>query len=217
MCSSDLPLQVPAGSVMVCNGVFDNSPENPDNPDPKVRVEWGPKTFDEMMVGFMIGMDPTCTPENAGAFRFPEEAFGAPLHRQWKLQAHDRTAKLSEPKDAEGVVSVQIDPAAGAKPWTVQLTRTLIPVKKGASYWVSLRARSSRPQKAMIGVNRSKGPFTSVGLYKELELTTNWQTRYFPFTASEDDEQPVIRFDLGGTEGTVELQKVVFLQGAHRF
>jgi hypothetical protein len=47
------PLRVPAGSWMLCTGAFDNSPANPHNPDPGVRVEWGPQTNNEMFMGFI--------------------------------------------------------------------------------------------------------------------------------------------------------------------
>jgi hypothetical protein len=31
---------------------FDNSRNNPHNPDPEASVRWGDQTYDEMMVGF---------------------------------------------------------------------------------------------------------------------------------------------------------------------
>jgi hypothetical protein len=42
---------VPAGTKVVCTFTYDNSAENPNNPDPSKDITWGPKTFDEMMVG----------------------------------------------------------------------------------------------------------------------------------------------------------------------
>ena len=47
------PLRVPAGSWMLCTGGFDNSPQNPHNPDPGKRVTWGLQTDNEMFMGFM--------------------------------------------------------------------------------------------------------------------------------------------------------------------
>ena len=47
------PLKVPAGSWMLCTGAFDNSPNNPHNPDPTARVHWGPQTNNEMFMGFI--------------------------------------------------------------------------------------------------------------------------------------------------------------------
>ena len=47
------PLRVPAGSWMLCSGAFDNSANNPHNPDATKRVTWGPQTYNEMFMGFM--------------------------------------------------------------------------------------------------------------------------------------------------------------------
>jgi hypothetical protein len=39
---------------------FDNSRDNPHNPDPDAAVRWGEQTSDEMMVGFFdVAVDPT--------------------------------------------------------------------------------------------------------------------------------------------------------------
>jgi peroxiredoxin/mono/diheme cytochrome c family protein len=47
------PLRLPAGSKVVCTAHFDNSKNNPNNPDPTAKVTWGPQTWDEMMIGWM--------------------------------------------------------------------------------------------------------------------------------------------------------------------
>lgn len=47
------PKRIPAGSKVVCTAHFDNSKDNPNNPDPTVTVRWGPQTWDEMMIGWM--------------------------------------------------------------------------------------------------------------------------------------------------------------------
>ena len=44
---------VPAGTRILCTGGFDNSKDNPDNPDPSKTVQWGDQSFDEMFIGFM--------------------------------------------------------------------------------------------------------------------------------------------------------------------
>jgi hypothetical protein len=44
------PLEMPVKSRLVCNATFDNSRNNPWNPDPNVEVRWGDQTRDEMMV-----------------------------------------------------------------------------------------------------------------------------------------------------------------------
>lgn len=44
------PVDLPKGSHILCSATFDNSKDNPFNPDPSVRVEWGEQTWQEMML-----------------------------------------------------------------------------------------------------------------------------------------------------------------------
>jgi hypothetical protein len=46
------PKVFPRGSTVKVTAVFDNSADNPANPDPGKLVKWGPQTFEEMMIGF---------------------------------------------------------------------------------------------------------------------------------------------------------------------
>ncbi|MFO0898751.1 MAG: redoxin domain-containing protein [Pirellulales bacterium] len=46
------PVPLPAGTKVHCTAHFDNSPDNPANPDPKSPVRWGEQTFEEMMIGY---------------------------------------------------------------------------------------------------------------------------------------------------------------------
>jgi len=47
------PLHVPAGSRIECTAIYDNSKDNPFNPNPKTTVYWGEQTWEEMMIGFL--------------------------------------------------------------------------------------------------------------------------------------------------------------------
>lgn len=44
------PLKLPKGTKLECTEHFDNSKNNPENPDPAKTVIWGQQSFDEMMV-----------------------------------------------------------------------------------------------------------------------------------------------------------------------
>jgi peroxiredoxin len=46
------PIALPAGSYIKCIARYDNSPGNPNNPDPEQSVRWGEQTWDEMMIGY---------------------------------------------------------------------------------------------------------------------------------------------------------------------
>ncbi|MCG8413795.1 MAG: c-type cytochrome [Pseudomonadales bacterium] len=46
------PLKVPAGTKIVANGAFDNSEQNPFNPDASIEINWGEQSWEEMFMGF---------------------------------------------------------------------------------------------------------------------------------------------------------------------
>jgi hypothetical protein len=47
------PKQLPKGTVLECVARYDNSPNNPFNPDPGKEIYWGDQTWDEMLAGFV--------------------------------------------------------------------------------------------------------------------------------------------------------------------
>jgi hypothetical protein len=47
------PVRVEKGAKLTWIGRWDNSPDNPRNPDPKKTIRWGLQTWDEMQNGWM--------------------------------------------------------------------------------------------------------------------------------------------------------------------
>jgi hypothetical protein len=47
------PKLLPAGCTIESIAVFDNSPNNPFNPDPEKTIKWGDQSWEEMHIGFM--------------------------------------------------------------------------------------------------------------------------------------------------------------------
>jgi peroxiredoxin len=47
------PKLMPEGTVLRCLARYDNSADNPSNPDPKRTITWGEQTQDEMLVGYV--------------------------------------------------------------------------------------------------------------------------------------------------------------------
>jgi hypothetical protein len=60
------PLFVPKGAKMMGIATYDNSTDNPANPDPTAMVMFGEQTWDEMMIGYMDVV--TATPEERAAW-----------------------------------------------------------------------------------------------------------------------------------------------------
>ncbi|MDA1055145.1 MAG: redoxin domain-containing protein [Planctomycetota bacterium] len=51
------PLLIPKGTTIECVAHFDNSADNPANPDPTKSVRWGDQTWEEMMIGWYSHVD----------------------------------------------------------------------------------------------------------------------------------------------------------------
>jgi hypothetical protein len=49
------PIDVPAGAKLKVTAWYDNSKDNPANPDPNNKVKFGDQTWDEMMIGYFTG------------------------------------------------------------------------------------------------------------------------------------------------------------------
>jgi len=56
------PVSVRAGSTLQFTAWYDNSSNNPANPDPNKEVRWGPQTFDEMHLGYVEYIVPGAKP-----------------------------------------------------------------------------------------------------------------------------------------------------------
>lgn len=53
------PKRLPKGTTLICNAAWDNSANNPNNPNPKAEVVGGLQSEEEMMAGFVeLGIDP---------------------------------------------------------------------------------------------------------------------------------------------------------------
>jgi len=56
-------LVLPKGTKIECTAHYDNSANNPANPDPSVEVHWGDQTWEEMMIGFFdVSIDAKAAP-----------------------------------------------------------------------------------------------------------------------------------------------------------
>ncbi len=69
------PKLLPKGTVIECIAHYDNSPNNPANPDPTKEVFWGDQTWEEMLAGFMdIAMPVNVTMRDIAAPKKPAAA-----------------------------------------------------------------------------------------------------------------------------------------------
>ncbi|MBC7927723.1 MAG: thiol-disulfide isomerase, partial [Bryobacteraceae bacterium] len=53
------PRMLRKGTILKWTGIFDNSRNNPKNPDANAEVTWGEQSWEEMMIGFFdVAVDP---------------------------------------------------------------------------------------------------------------------------------------------------------------
>jgi hypothetical protein len=61
----DKPKVLPVGTVIEATAWYDNSPNNPHNPDPKAEVRWGDQSYEEMLFGaFTLAFDSSTNPKD---------------------------------------------------------------------------------------------------------------------------------------------------------
>ncbi|CAK8998561.1 Ankyrin repeat and KH domain-containing protein 1 (HIV-1 Vpr-binding ankyrin repeat protein) (Multiple ankyrin repeats single KH domain) (hMASK), partial [Durusdinium trenchii] len=123
------PKRMPAGTVMLCEGIFDNSEDNLVNPDPTKEVKWGDQTWDEMMLGsFLVSLpddvergefpkvvdrddgrfEVTFRFEATGRFAGAEQVSIAGSFNQW-----NKEATLMDGPDEDGVFTTTLTLPAG--------------------------------------------------------------------------------------------------------
>jgi hypothetical protein len=62
------PVRVPKGSTLTASAWYDNSADNPSNPDPSTDVRWGDQTWEEMQfTGIDYSVDPPVASTTAPA------------------------------------------------------------------------------------------------------------------------------------------------------
>jgi hypothetical protein len=89
----DKPIDLHPGDKIAVSGWFDNSPNNPHNPDPKAEVRWGDQSWEEMMLNYIdIAVAPDAEPKRVLAAPATKDKFiGA-----WRLISCITTAPNGE-------------------------------------------------------------------------------------------------------------------------
>jgi peroxiredoxin/mono/diheme cytochrome c family protein len=83
------PKKIPAGSKLVWDMTWDNSAQNPANPDPTKTVKWGDQTFEEMGIGFV-------------RFRYLDEEVGQPKAAQKTEQGEGQSPQQEKTANTAG-------------------------------------------------------------------------------------------------------------------
>ena len=129
---------------------------------------------------------------------------------EWNLAVNGKAlATLCYPDfRALGAVRVTLDAVDGTDPWIVQVNKAGYQVRCGARYRLAFRARADAPRSLHVGVSHGMPPWTSLGHYAEVPLTTEWIAHEAEFVAAENGLRSRVHFDLASSLIPVELSSV---------
>ncbi len=90
----DAPIALHPGDKIAVSGWFDNSPNNPHNPDPKAEVRWGDQSWEEMMLNYIdIAVKPDAEPKRVIQRQDPNSANNIKVRDRfigtWRLVTFD--------------------------------------------------------------------------------------------------------------------------------
>jgi len=155
-----------------------------------------------------VGGEASSTPADA-----PTAVADAPTAASWFLETQEGGAgtleRFSMP-DAPDSVRVSITSLpGGAEGWYVKVVRAPYQIAAGTRYRVSFRARAEAPRPVGCAIGNNHEPWLAIGEYHEHVVTSDWTTFECPLTASADDSDARLFFDLGKSEAWVELTQIV--------
>ena len=132
-----------------------------------------------------------------------------PLRRAWSLRvAGDNRADLVYATDNPEQARITIHRLATNAPYDIQLNQTRYAVAADSKYRLTFRGRADDVRDVCLGFSKASPPWSNLGLYRRLQLTTDWADYAEDFVATSDDDNGRIHFDLADAAISVELSSV---------
>ena len=122
----------------------------------------------------------------------------------WKVIAQEG-AKATLAIAPDGAMKVDIGKLGDGKGWQVLLAGPGGPVKAKERYTVSFRARAAEPRTMVVKAQQAKEPWESLGLFKPVSLTEQWQSFRLDFESKLDEPKARLGFNLGESAAAVEI------------
>ncbi len=126
----------------------------------------------------------------------------------WLRIGEGSLANLEFPPTDRDMVRIAIEKAGTGVSHDIQLNEPRIKVKQNDRYVVNFLARADKHRSIFLGFAKDHPPWSNLGLYREIELTTEWQTFEEQFVAAADADNARLHFDVGETDISVELASV---------
>lgn len=131
------------------------------------------------------------------------------LIKGWFFRVEEgNVAKLRFPLDGSDTVRIAIEKANTKPTFDIQLNQPRLEARSKHQYVINFMARADSPRSICVGFAKARAPWSNLGLYSKIDLTTEWQSFREVFVATEDDDNARIHFDVGDSEIPVELSSV---------
>jgi len=122
--------------------------------------------------------------------------------------ADGNEARLVFPPDNPDVTRIEIAKAGTEPAYDIQLNKPRLHATANHEYVVNFLVRADAPRKVSFGFAMGHAPWTNLGLHWEIDATAEWRPIEARFTATEDDENARIYFDVGNSDVSVEISSV---------
>ena len=140
--------------------------------------------------------------------RGPEEERKAAMFR-WALRVAEGNVASAIRLDAgNDATMIAIGAAATGVAWDIQLNQLRMKVRAGASYSLAFEARADARRTIFVAVSMGRAPWSGLGLYREVTVSTEWELFEVEFVATDDESNARIHFDVGHAGDSVSVAAV---------
>src|SRR5215471_14025032 len=111
--------------------------------------------------------------------------------------AEGNGAHLVVSPDKPDMVRIVITQAGTKISYDVQMSLPRLQVQADYHYGVNFMARADSPRSIGCGFAKGHAPWSNLGWYHQVQLTSQWQSFEESFVATEDENNARIHFDVG--------------------
>jgi glycosyltransferase involved in cell wall biosynthesis len=128
---------------------------------------------------------------------------------QWWLRVGSESAATLSFLDRTGdAVRIGVERTGAGLSHDIQLNEARLKISRGYSYLLVFDARAAEHRSINVGCSQAYPPWGNLGLYRRVEIGTDWQHVELCFDALADALNARIHFDVGEHSTSVELRRV---------
>ena len=205
--------------VFVSSGCWDRYRQNPASCSAIVKQAGQYHSFRERFLRWLKAYLQGRRVTDLAVWRVLNEAFipyenspasGEPKYNWLRLLrvAEGNEAHLVVPPDNQDMVRIVIAKAETKISYDVQVSLPRLRVQANEGYVVSFNARADGTRGIGCGFAKGHAPWSNLGWYNTINLTSDWQNFEETFIATEDESNGRIHFDVGVSAIDVEVSSV---------